>query len=52
MAANGDDEALAEQELREAEEEAILEGPAPALRLYMQMMIIYQLAMAWGSQFR
>ncbi|KAF2810567.1 uncharacterized protein BDZ99DRAFT_519260 [Mytilinidion resinicola] len=29
MADDGDNEALSEQELREAEEEAILEGPAP-----------------------
>jgi hypothetical protein len=33
MATDGDDEALAEQELREAEEEAILEGPALAIEV-------------------
>ncbi|KAF2812200.1 uncharacterized protein BDZ99DRAFT_568930 [Mytilinidion resinicola] len=33
MAADGDDDALAEQELREVEEEAILEGPAPPIKV-------------------
>lgn len=31
MAADGDDKALAERELHEAKEKAILEGPAPAI---------------------
>ncbi|KAF2814510.1 uncharacterized protein BDZ99DRAFT_471929 [Mytilinidion resinicola] len=52
MAADGDDEALAEQELREAEEEAILEGPAPPTEVVDVDEDNMVLSDGSGSQFR